>query len=173
MKTLLLRSGESVLVDEADYPELSRYVWCLRQHTSYLRYAYRYARKPDGKYARIKMHNQIMQPPKGFSIDHVNGDTLDNRRSNLRLATPRQQAQNTRKRNSGSSNYKGVTLSGLIHGKYTPTTPWRARIRVNGKILNLGFYPTEEAAARAYDKAAIKHFGKFASPNFLGMEAVR
>lgn len=171
MRTIVLCGGKNAIVSDQDYEELAAYTWCVKQHTPDLAYVYRYVRQLSGKYRRMKMHNQIVKPLDGLTVDHINGDPLDNRRCNLRLANQRQQAQNMRKRIAASSKFKGVTKCGLVHGKYVSSVPWRARIRVNGKLLSLGFYPTEEEAAIAYNKAASKYFGRFAALNEVQAEA--
>lgn len=96
-------------------------------------------------------------PPPGFEIDHVNGNRDDNRIANLRLASRAQNNANARaKRNR--------KLRGVFFDKQTKT--WRAKIGVDYRQIHLGRHPTAEQAARAYDAAAIKHFGKFARLNF-------
>ena len=169
MKRLPVGRGLFALVSTSDYPELSQYLWVLKRHTKHLSYAFRYERrkpKYPRRYRKIRLHNQIMQPPSGFSVDHVSGDALDNRRCNLRLATQRQQAQNMRKHLRGASRFKGVTYCPFTrHWKLRK--PWRARIRVNGKLLQLGCYALEKDAARAYNIGARKYFGVFARPNIL------
>jgi hypothetical protein len=91
-------------------------------------------------------------------IDHINGDGLDNRRANLRLATVAQNAWNSKKRNSRSG-YKGVWFArdkGL----------WRAAIVYHGRRIHLGYFKDKISDAKAYDTAARKYYGEFAKPNF-------
>ena len=107
----------------------------------------------------IYMHRLILDVDKKIYIDHVNRDGLDNRESNLRIATRSQNAMNTNKRNYGSSKYKGVGWSSE-RGK------WRAVICKDGLRKHLGYFSVEEDAASAYDEAAIEWFGEFAAPNF-------
>lgn len=91
-------------------------------------------------------------------VDHENGNTLDCRRSNLRVATPTQNnANRSKKKTPGTSRYKGVDFHA---GK------WRARVKVNGVQRSLGHFSTAEAAARAYDEAARQTHGAFARCNF-------
>jgi len=105
------------------------------------------------------MHRQIVCAPKHLFVDHINGDGLDNRRENIRLATKRQNSQNmVRKRPNKTSRFKGVSKSQHHNG-------WRATIKVNGARIHLGYFKDESDAARAYDAAAIEHFGPFAAPN--------
>ena len=103
------------------------------------------------------MHNVIMKPSEGFIVDHINGNGLDNRRSNLRIVTRQQNTFNSVHK-GGTSKYKGVALdkeSGL----------WRAYIAKDGKRTWLGRFPDELSAAIAYDKAAKDMFGEYAKLN--------
>jgi hypothetical protein len=94
--------------------------------------------------------------PKGY-VDHINGNTSDNRITNLRVCTMTENQHN--RRPDKGRKYKGPTLN---KGK------WRCQIHLPGRPMqtHLGYFPTEEAAARAYDAAAKKHFGEFARLNF-------
>jgi HNH endonuclease len=113
-------------------------------------------RSHKGMQFHTLLHRLIMNPPRTKQIDHIDGDTMNNRRSNLRIATPTQNQQN-RQYGYGYSDYKGVNLNmGL----------WRAKITVNKKQVHLGYFATEEAAALAYDEAALNYFGEFAKTNF-------
>lgn len=89
------------------------------------------------------------------SVDHIDGDGLNNRRSNLRLCTHSTNAMNSKQRSDNKSGYKGVCfhkLSGL----------WRSYIRVNKKQRSLGYYKTPEQAHEAYKRAAVEYYGEFA-----------
>lgn len=106
------------------------------------------------------MHRLILGTSVGMEVDHVNGDGRDNRRVNLRLATHSQNMANQRKRRDGiSSRYKGVWY------ERRRKRPWRAKIKVRGRQVNLGYFETEEEAAYAYNLAALEHFGGFARLN--------
>lgn len=110
----------------------------------------------------VMMHRFILGLGAGHICDHANGDRLDNRRENLRVATPSENARNGKKKSSGTaSRFKGV--SSTRHSKHR--LPWMARIVVNNKILWLGTFATEEEAARAYNSAASRLHGEFARLN--------
>lgn len=147
-----LSRGAFALVDAADYPTLSAHKWSLSR--ARLGYAVRKA-TANGKAAFVKMHNAVLAPPPGLEVDHINGDTLDNRRCNLRLATRRQNIAN--RRPTASSGFKGV---------YRHKSGWAARIRLQGRLQYLGTFPSPDLAARAYDAAASAEWGEFAFQNF-------
>lgn len=106
----------------------------------------------------VYMHNVLVWCPKGYQIDHINGDKLDNRIKNLRITTCKQNAQNIGIRSNNTSGYKGVSLT-------KEKNRWRAYIKVSGKQKNLGFFVKKEDAAIAYNKAAETYFGKYARLN--------
>jgi len=93
-------------------------------------------------------------------VDHINGNGLDNRKANLRLATRRQNQFNRRQRcDAVLSKYKGVTFR-------KKTNKWLVRIGYCGRRINLGLFDNETDAAKAYDEAAKELFGEFAALNF-------
>ncbi len=107
---------------------------------------------------RIILERKTKRPlGKAELTDHINLNRLDNRRSNLRIATHAQNVNNRPVQSSSKSKYKGIYL---IQGR------WAARVRHNGKQFFLGLHDTPEQAALAYDKAASEHFGEFAHLNF-------
>ena len=148
-----IESGLFVPVDEADFEILSRYTWRL---APWGRYA---LRRSSG--VTTLMHRAILGVTRGIFVDHINGDGLDNRRSNLRIATVTQNCQNRRRRSDARSRFKGLLFKG---GR------WIASIKVNKVYHYLGIFTSEEAAARAYDAAAQRHFGTFARLNFQSKE---
>jgi len=106
------------------------------------------------------MHREVLKVKDNEMIDHINGNGLDNRKENLRLATRSQNMQNSKKRKKTSSKYKGVGWS-------KKTKKWRARIwTVSGKCIHIGYFVSELDAAKAYDEKAKELFGSYYSPNF-------
>ena len=108
---------------------------------------------------RIPLHRVLIGAFPGEVVDHINGDTLDNRLRNLRVCTNAENVRNSRKRAGSGSQFKGVTR---IKG----TDRWRAQIMVNGQKRNLGSFRDEESAARCYDAKARELHGEYARCNF-------
>lgn len=110
---------------------------------------------------RISLSREILHPPIHMDVDHINHDTLDNRRSNLRVLTTSQNMMNMMKCARSTSKYKGVSKRRELRAK-----PWRAYISINGKRKYLGHYSNQNQAGHAYDQAATKYYGEFALLNF-------
>lgn len=149
VKTIPLGEGFYAYVDAADYEWLSQWTWRLMSG-----YAIRRSR---GK--TIYMHREIMQPPEGMVVDHLNHNKLDNTRANLRNCTQRENLYNSEKRRGTSSRFRGV--SRLPYG-----AKWRATLKFENKPVSIGSFTEEIDAARAYDRAAVKYFGDAARLNF-------
>lgn len=155
-----LTQGKFALISEEDFDLVHPYRWHVIQGqrksgTPYKTYA---ARKHEGK--TRYMHHEILPKQRGRKVDHINGDTLDNRRENLRYVTSRQSCMNTFKTcNKKTSRYKGVHWS-KAWGR------WRAQIMFEGRTKMLGGFESEQQAAKAYDLEASKLFGVFAKLNF-------
>lgn len=119
-----------------------------------------------GTYAK-KLHREVLGlTDPAVAVDHINGDTFDNRRSNLRLCTQKDNAKNQKqRRNKRWSIYKGVTKMPNL-----PLRPWIAQIQSDSKRTLIGYYATELEAATAYDEAALRLHGPFARTNkMLGL----
>ena len=153
MKEIPLSRGLVAMVDDEDFELVASYGkwYAHRDDTTF------YARKNfnrGGVWSSVRMHGVIT----GLSyVDHINGNGLDNRRSNLRAATDSQNAMNRGMRSDNTSGFKGVTQK---------RSKWHASLQVNGKRRHLGDFATRIEAARAYDAAALIYFGEFARPNF-------
>lgn len=153
-KEIVLSQGMVALVDDDDYEWLNSMKWHAHRdgHTCYARHAY----WENGACKTVKMHRVIMGAPQGKEIDHMNGNGLDNRKSNLRICSTAENQHNGRKWQQTSSRYKGVSRW---------KNKWRARLKSAGKEIYLGTFDTEEEAAKAYDEGALRVFGPFAYVN--------
>jgi len=158
-RRIYLGEGKLTILNSADYYRLKKFKWHVFACKGKF-YAERFALIKNTWTKRIFMHRQIMKAPKGKLVDHRNGDSLDNRRENLRLATWMQNRQNRRKTKSKtSSKYRGLGLS-------RNRKKWIMRLKHKGKIVATGRFDNEIDAAKAYDEAARKYFGQFARLNF-------
>ncbi len=163
MKLIPLTKGYFAKVDDEDYEELIQFKWQVSRTTGDSRtiYAKRGRRiKGDNNSIRMVtflMHRDIMGWKNNLDIDHIDGDGLNNQKSNLRFATRSQNIMNS-KTPKHSTKYKGVT-------KWKRGGKFAANIRHNGVLSYLGTYPTAEEAARVYDFHALQLFGVFAKTN--------
>ncbi len=107
----------------------------------------------SGKSTKIYLHRQIMGAGPLEEVDHISGDTLDNRRENLRIVNRQQNSTNKGPNRNNTSGYKGVSWDAK-NGK------WVAQITINGKAIKIGRYRTKSEAALAYDDIAAQLFGK-------------
>lgn len=153
MKEIKLTKGMFAQVDDWNYDWLNQWNWYASKGWKTY-YAKRDVKK-DGIKTRIFMHRQIMNAPKGVEVDHKDHNGLNCQEFNMRNCTHAQNQMN--KTAYGVSSYLGV---------YYNQGHIRAVIRINGKQKHLGYFKTEEKAARAYDKEAKLHHGKFANLNF-------
>ena len=162
MKSIPLSQGLFALVSDEDYEFLSQWKWYAARTSTK---GHIYARRVDhrNKNKVIFMHRVITNAPSGMVVDHINHNTLDNRRENLRVCTSYENFQNVapdKARQMFGKTSKGYRGVRLFEGKW-----WRAQIHVNNKAVHLGTFPTAEEAAHAWDKAA-KKYGKRPPLNF-------
>ncbi len=154
-RLIRLGPGQYAKVDPEDYESLSKYDWYLMKFKNT-----QYAVRIENGFSIIHMHRQLMNPPKGMLVHHINHDGRDNRKENLRIVTYKQNAVNNKpKAGNCTSKYKGVYWS-KYHGK------WVAGLRHNRKKIHIGVFDDEVEAAKAYDAAAKKYHGEYAYLNF-------
>ncbi len=157
-RRIYLDEGMYTIVDPQDFYEFGGYNWYAGGHgTKY--YAMRTVENEEGKITTVRLHREIMRPAEGNVVDHRDGNSLDNRRENMREATQRENMYNRKKRKNTSSRYVGARYD-KERGK------WASEIKHNGKKYFLGRFDSEIAAAKAYDAAAKKYRGEFARLNF-------
>jgi hypothetical protein len=144
MKQIILTQGQYALVDDDDFVTLSQYKWHAHKNPIAF-YATRWSSQKTGKRKLIRMHNVIMKVPDGYEVDHIDGNTLNNCRENLRITTHRQNCFNRKKTNK-TSKYMGVSWN-------KNSQNWQANIYENGSIRYLGHFSNEQEAFLAYSNA--------------------
>lgn len=148
------RGSETTIVDADYFEHLSNWKWHLR--SGYPVRAIYLSLKPRKK-THVSMHRIVAGAQDGDTVDHINGDPLDNRRSNIRICEQFENARN-RKIQGGSSKYKGSVFDNKS-GLYS------CQIRIDKILKYLGLFRAEEDAAKCYNAAAIEFFGKYARLN--------
>ena len=156
MKKIPLTHGHYALVDDEDYDELMKYSWNARYNKS--NRSFYACGKYRSKNSTIHMHRIIMDCVKGMVVDHINHDTLDNRKTNLRICTQGQNLMNMQIGPKNKSGYKGVSWDKV-------NMKWKAQISVDNKNRSIGRFIDILDAARAYNKAALIHYGEYAFLN--------
>lgn len=153
MKEITLSNTDKVtLVDDEDYERLNGSVW--RMENGYARTG----RHNPGRPAPA-MHRVVLgEPIGGPNVDHINGDRLDNRKSNLRWCTTRQNCQNIRRLRGGKLGPKLPTGVGYTSNHSNRNKPFRSYIRIGEKRVFLGYFATPHEASAAYE-AAVVRFG--------------
>lgn len=162
MKTIPLTMGYFTKVDDDDYDKFAKKRWYAMRVKDKIRpsrVVYDGLGGGDRKSTRKYLSREIVGAKKGEWVDHINGDTLDNRKENLRICNPSENAGNRKRPRTNKSGYKGVRKAN------SRINPWRSQIIVEGKFIHLGNYKTRVEAAIAYDKAAKKYFGEYAKTN--------
>lgn len=156
-KEIKLTKGYITIVDDEDFERVSKFKWQVSV-TKTNNYARRTVGSGKNK-KTIRLHNYVLEIQD--TVDHINGDGLDNRKENLRVCRREENAKNRKLNCNNISGYKGVRLE---YGK------WRAQIKVNGKRVHLGMFAEKMDAAKAYDEAALKYHGEFARLNFPNLK---
>ena len=147
-----------VLVDNENFQELSKYHWTLYKNKNIL-----YAKRHiiiEGKRTTLKMHRFVMglKTNDKLIVDHINHNSLDNRKANLRICSQSENCRNKTSHKNSSSKYLGVSFN-------KKCKKWQYQICSNKKTIHLGLYINEIDAAKAYNNAAIKYHGEFANIN--------
>tara|TARA_R110002020_G_scaffold157613_1_gene340494 strand:+ start:67 stop:1080 length:1014 start_codon:yes stop_codon:yes gene_type:complete len=171
-----------VLIDKKDWKRVSKYTWsvskCHKGRDGQVQFyinsrlplpdapRYNYTHPILG-YQRTYMRTKnlalarfIVNAPEGKVVDHINGNTHDNRRHNLRICSYTDNAINSRSKIDTEHDFKGISKN------TQKTNPWTTYIKINKKTVNLGSYATKEDAAKVYDVMALKNYGEFAYLNF-------
>jgi HNH endonuclease len=155
MKQIRLTRDRVTQVDDQDFERVSQFAWYA---SAGRRGKFYVTGRPAGKL--VFLHRWLLGVESSkIEVDHRDGNSLNNQRGNLRVATRSQNNQNRRGNKTGSSRFKGVSW-------HRPRQRWQSYIKRDGKTRCLGYFTNEEDAARAYDLAATRCFGEFAALNF-------
>lgn len=148
-----LTRGKFAIIDDDDYFWIKAWKWSCNDQG----YARR-IRKVKGKCHEVRMHRAIVAAPLGLDVDHIDGNRLNNRKSNLRLSTRSQNHFNRKPRQKTASGYKGVSWS---------KDRWMVRVVIGGRSKNIGKFNCKHDAAEAYNAAASREYGEFAKLNII------
>lgn len=155
MKEIALTKNKAALVDDSLFHDLSRFEWyCSKQL-----YACRGNYIEGKRHGIMLMHRYILKALPGQCVDHINGNTLDNRINNLRICN--QSENNMNRKNKNAHNKSGYT--GVFWKKHAKK--WSAQISYKNKSIHLGYFNVKEDAARAYNQKCLNLFGEFAKVN--------
>ncbi|NJO48255.1 MAG: Fis family transcriptional regulator [Leptolyngbyaceae cyanobacterium RM2_2_4] len=154
MKKIVLTKGYASTVDDEDFEKVSKFKWLYRGGSK--GYASRRTSAANGK-KWIHLHRFVLGiTDPNVEVDHINGNSLDNRKENLRITSRVQNMRNRTHIVLAKSGYRGVYFKKNVY------KPWYSRIRLdNGKDKHLGYHYTAEEAAKAFDKAAKEIYGEF------------
>lgn len=156
VREIPLSQGQVALIDDEDAFRVVPFKWSAVRPDGRHWYGKRVIHV-DGKTFNLYLHRYILAVPDAVHVDHINGDGLDNRRENLRIASRRQNLLNSK--GYGTSGYKYVTAAASGHG-------FRVNLKVNGRVRSFGRFEDAKEAARVADAAARHFFGEFAWTNF-------
>ena len=137
-----------VMVDDEDYERLNQYSWQVDKYKTVKRH-------PKEKEKHSLIHRFILNPKDNEEIDHIDGNRLNNQKSNLRLATSSQNKINRGPRGDNKSGFKGVSW-------HRQRERWAVRLMINGKYQHLGLFTDIREAAKIYNEHALNHYGEYA-----------
>lgn len=156
-----LSNGMKAIIDSEDWDKIKHITWGYgygsAKKTGYSQYV---GGRPKKSSSQILLHRFVMNTPKGMVTDHINGNKLDNRKSNLRICTPAQNSMNSKKHIIQSSKYKGVSW-------YKRDKCWRAYVNFGRRQIHLGYFAKEIDAVKAYNKRAKEVHKEFACLNII------
>lgn len=160
MIKILLTQGKTAIIDNDDYKLVSKYKWHYADYLDGRGYAKTYNR--GNKPHLLRMHRLILGAKDGEKVDHINQNTLDNRRENLRFVTQSQNMMNMKPRRTNKSGYKGVCR---ISNELYKHRPWLATTWKDCKQVHIGYFTTAKEAAKAYNKKVSELHGEYAYLN--------
>ncbi len=160
MRRIPLTQGKEALVSDCDYKYLVKWKWC---YAKVRKGGYAVRNGPKNKPKRTIHMHRVVAARKGIKgrVDHRDQNKLNNQRRNIRAADYSQNGANRGAQRDNTSGFKGVYRD-------KSTGMWRAQLKYHGKWVYRELFTTKIAAARAYNKAAKRYFGKFASLNKIG-----
>jgi hypothetical protein len=154
--------GYDALIDDEDFERVMSRSWCIHSiccgHV-YFNSAIRKTERINGKKGNVQLHRFLINAPKGLIVDHINGDTLDNRKCNLRVCGPSGNSMNRAIQGNNTTGYKGVKKS------TSKINPFYTQIKYKGKVIHIGMFKTAEEAYIAYQKRAKELFGEYYREN--------
>jgi len=140
---ILLNKGKSTSIDDEDYDKVKKYHWCVNDRGYVVCF---FKDKKSKKNIQLKLHRFIMDAPKGKNIDHIDRNTLNNQKNNLRFASQLENVLNRKVFSNNKSGYTGVSWE-------KANRKWRAQIGINKKEFFLGLFSTKNEAIEARKKA--------------------
>ncbi len=163
MKEIQLTQGQVALVDDEDFERVSQFKWHAHFNRTYANGGAFLASRTvgaRGNRSTVYLHRLIIEAGTGQIIDHIDGNPLNNQRHNLRIATRSVNGANTSQilLTRNRSGFRGVSF-------YTPYSKWRAQIKATNRTVTLGYFTDKLEAAKAYNEAAKKYHGEFATLN--------
>lgn len=160
MRVLENNKNLNVLVDDEDYQLFSKFKWTIIYKRE-IPYVIRGQWISETKSTKIiYLHRLLVNAKNNDIVDHINGNTLDNTRANLRICSSVDNSRNQKLNKKNKTGYKGV-----FYNKRLKSKPYSVHIGFNNKTIFCGYYSTKEEAASAYNDVAIKFFGEFARLN--------
>ena len=147
----------TVLISIEDVERVSGYSWSIHPQNGKCKEKMFYYPSSYNCLPYRLLHRYIMDAPKGLYVDHINHNTLDNRRENLRICTPSENKFNSEQYLTNSSGEKGVFFDYFI-----PTPKWKAFIKYKYKMIHIGYYDTFEEAVIARKDKEKELFGDYA-----------